>query len=219
MSAALSSLRRRLAAEDGYVVAVTAMMLAIGLLLATAAAIHGVATTDTAIRDLRERQAMAAAQAGLDTAVHRLNMLSTDARVALGVPVAQQCLVNVGNQLNVGNLVGSTCPPISGDLGNRESYSYVVNALPTLPAPCLLTCTQTISLDRRIVVTGSVGCPGSGCVQRRIAADVHAQITRRYLLSLGVTLLNSASLTLFTPGGRVECTAQPPVPSNPFSGC
>jgi hypothetical protein len=214
--------------ERGFVMGLLVMILALALMLLAVAATQAIRTTDTANRDRYSRQAVQAAEAGLDTAVYRADALSVDLRTVLNV--SNQCVAETGGLLTFLN-VGGWCPVVDEDLGNDISYSYRVSPVthvavpPTCPLLALVTCTVNHTLRRTVVSTGMAGpgCPnGSSCVKRRLMAKYTTSAQTTTLLPLlGLRILQNLSLQLYQrqTSSFTECSKAAAAGADPDNGC
>ncbi len=202
--------------EDGYVVAVTVLVLGIILAMAGAAVALAVRSVDTSNRDKRAARSLAAADAGLDVAHYRLNrtLLATK-KLALSPPstttnlddvlAIRDCLLVTIGGITPGTKFGTilasgetVCAATEKEpLGDGTSFSYrVANRFAVGAVPETLT--------RQVLVTGH----GPRGTQRRVLGTFRTRVNP----------LNKPT-TLFRLWRYVECSAQPPDPANPFSGC
>jgi Tfp pilus assembly protein PilV len=272
-------MRARLRDERGFALPVVLAIMVVALLLLVAMMSQNISATDTARRDVYQRQALQAAEAGLDLAEYRAYAVSLDARSLLTLqnnPLLTQCVVQVSGTLSVVQLptIGQWCDASASEgMGNGASYTYRISPpatvsfsstpgatrtcrsvlTPVLGAllantTCLLlgdlyTVTELDKVLRREVVSTGMagpGCPnGSGCVKRRLyatyrfGADSSIPIPANAgLLSLLGQLVTPIT-NLLTNGGDLrfniqlygrdssfkECSATPPTPANPASGC
>jgi hypothetical protein len=143
--------------EDGVAMPVTTWMLLVVSLLVTAFFAVSLQLSDTTNKDRSQKRALAAAEAGLQTAVHRLNLIRNPA-----VPTIM-CMTHQA----VLPLTGGECPPsIEEQLGNGASFYYYVTPE---GAPCLdlPVASGTSSTDRCVT---SVGIANG--VQRRLQVRV-----------------------------------------------
>jgi hypothetical protein len=118
----LRALRARLRSERGMAIPTVLMLLIVGLGMSSAAIMSTVQSQSSTNRDTRQKQAIAAADAGLDRAVYRENKLvptSSLPCVVLGAGGAGASL-----QLSTAGADG-WCPAISGTVGSN-SYTYRV---------------------------------------------------------------------------------------------
>ena len=203
--------------EDGYVVAVTVLMLGIILAMAGAAVALAVRSVDTSNRDKRASRSLAAADAGLDVARYRLNrtLLSTKglALSPTGTTTNLDSVLATLDCLSVA--IGGSAPGIkfgvtlaTGEtvcdatqqepLGDGTSFSYRVANRFAIGA------TIPETLTRQVLVTGH----GPRGTQRRVLGTFRTRVSP----------LNKPT-TLFRLWRYVECSAKPPDPANPFSGC
>lgn len=148
--------RGRFRSEQGVKLPVaTAMMLVISLFV-VAFFTTALQVNDTSVDDRASKRALAAAEAGLQTALYRLNRIGTNQPA--------QCLM--ANTWVVYN--GDACPGLEETVGNEASYTYYVtpemDRLPVAQRTCVVVPGQTLSgTDRCITVIGEA----SG-VQRRV---------------------------------------------------
>ncbi|MDQ3410050.1 MAG: hypothetical protein M3469_08730 [Actinomycetota bacterium] len=201
--------------EDGYVVAVTVLVLGIILAMAGAAVALAVRSVDTSNRDKRAARSLAAADAGLDVAHYRLNrtLLATK-KLGLSPPstttslddvlATGDCLaVTIGGS-NPGTKFGTilasgVCAATEQEpLGDGTSFSYRVANRFTIG----VTIPET--LTRQVLVTGH----GPRGTQRRVLGTFRVRVNAQ-----------NQPTTLFRRWRYVECSAQPSDPTNPFSGC
>jgi hypothetical protein len=222
-------IRRRLVRDErGFVMGLMVMILALALLLLSVAATQAIRTTDTANRDLNQRQALQAAEAGMDTAMYRADALSVDLRTILNV--GAQCVAETGGALSF-LPVGGWCPAVAENLGNGISYSYRVSPVAHVPSPAgcpliaLVQCTVNHSLRRTIVSTGMAGrgCPnGDGCIKRRLMAKYSTTAQTTTLLPLlGLRILQNLNLQLYQrqASSFTECSKAPAAGQDPDNGC
>jgi type II secretory pathway pseudopilin PulG len=150
-------MRASLRNENGVAMPVTTWMLLVVSLLVTAFFAVSLQLSDTTDKDRSQKRALAAAEAGLQTAVHRLNLIRTPP-----VP-ANMCMTHQA----VSPLTGGECPPSTVEqLGNGSSVYYYVTPegedCLDLPVP-----SGTSSTDRCVT---SVGIANG--VQRRLQVRV-----------------------------------------------
>ena len=142
----------RIEAEDGIVLP-TAMTVMLVLSLLTAAALGvSVNVSDTSKHDRRAKQALSAAEAGLQVAFYRMNQASSAA-----LP-ANRCLTTVAVVPGTAPAAAGECPGHTEQLGNGTSYTYYVT--PTLGATG--TCASVpgvtpLTTDRCITAVGTAG--------------------------------------------------------------
>jgi type II secretory pathway pseudopilin PulG len=202
--------------EEGYVVAVTVLVLGIILAMAGAAVALAVRSVDTSNRDKRAARSLAAADAGLDVAHYRLNrtLLATK-KLGLSPPstttnlddvlAIRDCLlVTIGGSTpgtKFGTILASgetVCAATEREpLGDGTSFSYrVANRFTIGTVPEILT--------RQVLATGH----GPRGTQRRVLGTFRTRVNPL-----------DKPTTLFRLWRYVECSAQPSDPTNPFSGC
>ena len=153
------SLKNNFSSERGVVLPAVLFVTLIGCSLAATAVASAIVSQRQSTHDRQVKRAMQAANAGLDTALYRLNMLE---------PSAGDCVVLSGGTLGKDSSAASMktmsdgskwCVAVTGELGDGESYSYRVSDL------------NSGASTRTIVATGMVGD-----VQRRIAATAKLQL-------------------------------------------
>jgi Tfp pilus assembly protein PilX len=146
--------RGRFRSEQGVALPVaTAMMLVISLFV-VAFFTTALQVNDTSVDDRASKRALAAAEAGLQMALYRLN------RIATNEPT--RCLTNTWVAPD-----GDACPGFTDTVGNEASYTYYVTPemaqLPAAQRTCVVLPGRTLAgTDRCITVIGTA----SG-VQRR----------------------------------------------------
>jgi Tfp pilus assembly protein PilX len=119
---------------------------------------------DTSVDSRSSKRALAAAEAGLQTAVYRLNLLNQSAQANAG-----NCLTTTWRAPT-----GGECPGQSDSLGNRAEYTYFVTPATTAgSAGCItLPGVATSASDRCITSVGT-----AGGVTRRVQTRVVQQPT------------------------------------------
>jgi Tfp pilus assembly protein PilX len=108
----MSSSGARLRDDDGVAMVVAMGALLVMLLLAGLAFDASTRSSASATRDVRAKHALQAAEAGLQTAVYRMNLLG---------PSAQACPAPNGT---VAAPTAGLCPPQGGTLGDGATFSY-----------------------------------------------------------------------------------------------
>ncbi len=197
--------------EDGYVVAVTVLVLGIILAMAGAAVALAVRSVDTSNRDKRAARSLAAADAGLDIARYRLNrtLLATKG-LGLSAP--------------------STTTNLDGVLATRDCLSVAITTLGTILPSGETVCAATekeslgdgTSFSYRVANRFTIGTALPEILTRQVLVTGHGpRGTQRRVLGTFRTRVNTQSqpTTLFRLWRYVECSAQPSDPANPFSGC
>ena len=221
LTRAMRSLKPRasaFAAEDGFAVPVALSILAIAAMMVASTIALATHNTDRADRDQDAVRAGQAADAGVDAALYRLNktLTASQAEGILNLPVSAvaetACVdVNVG-QVVKATLTGSWCDAVGGgeqlDGGVAggpsrvpASYSYRVSSGTNIGLDP--SNNQAHLVDRRIVSTGVVDD-----VKKRVIATARARIGN-----------NGNLLSVFEQIGYHVCTPEPPVASDPASGC
>jgi Tfp pilus assembly protein PilX len=148
--------RGRFGSQEGVALPVaTAMMLVISLFV-VAFFTTALRVNDTSVDDRASKRALAAAEAGLQMAMYRLNN-------RIGANQATQCLTTDWVPLD-----GDRCPGLTETVGNEASYTYYVtpelDRLPAAQRTCVVVPGQTLAgTDRCITAIGTA----SG-VERRV---------------------------------------------------
>jgi hypothetical protein len=173
--------------EDGILMPVLMMILAIALILIAVGAKSVAFSGDSANRDRLAKRAQQAADAGVAAALDRMDRL--DVTHGANGSSTLQCVGGSASALTLTAATsGSWCPAMTEDIGNGGSYSYTVR--PVTQAAGDTTTTWTL------VSTGS-----AGSVKRRVAVDSTA-LTGQPLVGhystvslLDLNLNNSATIT------------------------
>lgn len=221
----------RLRDESGIAVPMAMIVILVLLGLGLAATQASIAGLSQATRDRQAKRALAAADAGADAALWRLNhtVLAFDAQGLLNLSnpagtiqnvLQQGCVtVNAANidLLNTGAYTGdfnAILPDLnlpwcsassqggsSEDMGDGAEYTYKVSS-----AVRALSAGALVGMRRKVVVTGKV-----------------SNVTRRILVGLDLRLVSGSNWipqSLFQRTGWVECSAKPPAGSSaPDAGC
>lgn len=206
---------RRLTREDGF-----AVPLALSVILIVAA-FGGVAITlathniDRSSRDRASARALAAADAGIDTAAFRMAKLVLGSKInGLLDPGSQGALQAVTNQLeclsiSVGSavVVSSTgCPASAAERVDEEVNGDGVG--------------DPAEFRYWVKLGGNVGTPQAPLLERKVVAVGDADgVVRRVMATYRVDL-RAPVAALLTRTSWVECTAKVPAPgSDPAAGC
>ena len=207
--------------ESGYALPIVLLVTTLALILAASASFSALSATDTAGRDVRSKQAVMAAEAGLDAAMAHANNLSLDLDHVLDL--TQQCVVSTSGTLSVVvPTTGEWCTTVTENLGTGAKYEYRVSPVAHIGSglPAVLVGNWNGVLGRKIVSTGSIDCPGIRCVRRRLYVEITANASATGISLLGLNVLSSLNLQLYrrVAGTFRECT---PVAtgSSPDSGC
>jgi hypothetical protein len=174
---------RRLSGQEGVALpAAMGMMLVISLFIGAFFAL-AVRTSDTANQDRNAKRALAAAEAGLQTAIYRLNSIR---------PVIHPDACLTTGPVGVAELQPGECPAAPGDLGNGASYEYYVT-------PELDGLTPTLDANECVLLPGRTHDPRDRCVtsvgrvngvSRRVQTRISKQVFG--FPSLGVGLLGKS---------------------------
>lgn len=168
----MQRLRERLSREDGVVLVAAIGLLMVISLLVLAFGSSSIQLSDNSVRDQRSKRALAAAEAGLQAAVFRLNQY----RTPTGVP-GTSCM-RAAPELPV----SGECVAYTEDIGNGAQYTYYVTPYLGATGTCvILPGVPTSTSDRCVTVTGTVGG-----VSRRIQARVNEELTFAGFLNAGL---------------------------------
>jgi type II secretory pathway pseudopilin PulG len=194
--------RRRIwhgrAREEGFALPTALAVLVLLLIFSAIALTAGSSVSSTANRDARQKAAVAAAEAGVQTVMYRLNSLQqvldfhqpplpcivNTAAASAGASVTPPTL-----QAQAGVTINDQAwCPVSGPeaLGNGESFSYQLT--PILAASADLDGVEA-TLDRKVVVTGHA----SGFT-RRVRQDISAVDVSRLFKSFAAVAGNALNL-------------------------
>lgn len=171
----------RLRAQDGFAIPVVLGLLLVLLSLGAVVVLEATAANENVQRDTRVKRAVAAAGAGVDAALWRMNTftdVASDPSLGLSTCLASAAVgsgpavpgVTVDVAVQVGS--GYWCPPVTEELGNGESFTYRVSAIVGVDED-LGTIGPGSSIERTIVSWGTVGA-GADQVTRRVAVEARA---------------------------------------------
>lgn len=166
------ALRRLARSERGFAVPTVVMITVAGLSLAGATVIASTYAQRGSVRDQDSKNALAAADAGIATALYRQNKISTTQ--------GQPCVVTgIGAQLVPGSATADGwCPPQSGTVGGR-GYTYRVKPWTLVSSPSagakrqleVVSQGDSDSIRRRVEVVASAR-DGSGVFGNASAVGV-----------------------------------------------
>jgi type II secretory pathway pseudopilin PulG len=222
------SLRRRLAAEQGFLMPIAVWVLFLLLLLLAAALTWATGASDSAIRDQNEKAALQAAQAGMRMAVYEANGLGLDVSQianpnALNPDLLPgQCVVsaslNITKSIQTPVTGGSWCSPVRGQLGAGQTYCYQIGPLATATVSLDIRNLFSVTLSRTIVASGSAG-GATRWVSEQVSAPL--SVTQGGLSSLLSLVLSTTkeNLVLYKPVAGTYTEAKPTsgAPSGGFS--
>jgi hypothetical protein len=171
--------RARLGAQEGIaMVAALAVLMVVSLLLAAAVTV-GVQTVASARTDANNKSALEAAEAGLQVASYRMNMLAPDAAHCVGDAVASPDSTG-------------TCASSTYTLGNGASYRYWTTPAMGASGTCVgLTLTPAPYIAQRCITAQGTANGVVARSQTRMVAFVAAPL----FPIPGVTGLTSVSLS------------------------
>jgi hypothetical protein len=143
--------------ESGMAVATALMAMTVAFSFAGAAVVYSVNTQHGTVRDHNSKEAIAAADAGANVALMRMNQFSK------AVSTANPCIGLSGSLLVVTKAeADGWCPQLTGTVGN-STYSYRVGptaAACTVSTACVVSVGSANGVSRRVAVmlgTSSVG--------------------------------------------------------------
>jgi Tfp pilus assembly protein PilX len=176
-------IRRPIAAEDGVAMVVAVMVLFIVITLATAAIATTLSTSSTTKRDNNVKAALAVAEAGLQTAIYRLNILHPEEG-------NKYCVGQ--STVEVASVTGGYCKGITEELaGKSSSYTYWTSEALGSSATCVgqaITSEESVT-QRCVVAEGTVNG-----VKRRVSQRVAGFVARPLFKVHGVTGLKKVTL-------------------------
>ncbi|CAB4923545.1 unannotated protein [freshwater metagenome] len=152
------SLRRRAAQDDGIAMFTVVMVMAVLLVLGAALATSSLQSSTTVNGDELGVRALQAAEAGAQTAVHRLNMLQ---------PSSSNCITTVSSAPQTQSI---WCAATAAEsIGNGQSFTYQTSV------PSTSGCTgKTFGIgtsERCVVATGTVGGVTKKVIQRIVSSS------------------------------------------------
>ena len=182
-----SPIRNLLQSRDGVALPVASGMLLVISLLVVASLTASLRVNDTSVEDRSSKRALAAAEAGLQVAVYRLNLLSQSASDKSG-----SCLTTTW----VAPATNGECPPETETLGNGAQFSYYVTPANATTGCVTLPGAATSALDRCVTAVGRVNGV-SRRVQLRVT-NTSGPLTFKDIGLVGKSLVhagNSAEIT------------------------
>lgn len=213
------SARRALKGEAGFALPLALSILAIVGLFVAASIRFATHNTDRATRDRGTVRALAAADAGIDSAIYRMNKAITASPVEGLLPVAVGTLLEtscVTLDVNLGALAISA--PITGTSWCQETTVEEAVDGPASADERWSTATVRYQVSTGVNVALSGDPP---LIERRIIATGRvADVTQRAMATVHASVgTNGNLLSLFKQVGYVECSVERPDPSDPASGC
>jgi hypothetical protein len=207
---------RRASSDAGFALPLVLSILAITGLFITATIGFATHNTDRSLRDRSTVRALAAADAGLDAAIYRMNKAIVASQVQGALGLATAALAEVGcvdididlQIIVVEDLGNGWCPgstlteEVDGPATESEGWATANGSYQASTGIDLDTSAGSL-IERKIVATGTVG-----------------DVTQRVMGTVQLTLGSSGNLlALFKQVGYNECTPAPRDPSDPESGC
>ena len=202
--------------EAGFALPLAMIILSIVALFVAAAIGLATHNTDRATRDALSARALAAADAGLDAAVYRMNkaLVASQVQGVLGLPTAviaeSKCVTLTVNQFSVLEPVNGWCAEsatqnaeqVDGGADATQVWQPATFRYSTSIGVNVGT-TSAPLIQRRVVATGT-----AGDVQKRVMGTIHA------------TLGSSGNLVkVFEQVGYEQCVSATPTGTDPSSGC
>jgi hypothetical protein len=200
------------------VIIVTVLILVLVLGIATAAVSQAIQVSSKANRDPLVKAALQAADAGVQTAIFRLNSL---AQYLTNTTTTTPCVeATVDANANLTGLVleaalttgPSWCPASPAQrIGNGETFSYQMSPILTVRGNPADPDGLHYTLDRRIVATGTATGP-RGTLTRRVVQTVTAP--QPSLLFYDYALLGQSAVTVSGSAQVGSATTPAPIRSN-----
>lgn len=169
--------------DAGFAMYTVIMAMTVVLILSATLANGSVATITGVNKDEVAVRAFQAAEAGAQTALHRLNLIQ---------PTAGQCITTSAQTAQSGSTWCAATPPES--IGNGQSFTYQTSL--ASPTGCTGSSFGSATSERCIVATGAVAGITRRVVARVVASSGAQPFPVAGILGLnGVTLSNNAALS------------------------
>lgn len=186
--------------EAGIAIPIALAVLLAAVLLATAATGLAIQAIQTSRRDSSSKGAIEAANAGLRTAIYRLNTYQPDGNHCPTEPTNYQ----VGtNGAPTSTLCAPDGPDVSQGLGNGATFTYWISRAMQTGDPCTgASVSNSVSTVAQRCVTAVGTAHGvSARVQERVAAYTSAPAFPAAIFGTkAVTISNNVTITSDTPG-------------------
>lgn len=186
-----------LSREEGFAVATALIAMTVAFSFASAAVVYSVNTQRGTTRDHGSKEAIAAADAGANVALMRLNQFST------AVSGANPCVGVSSNVLVVTHAeVDGWCPQLTGTVGNA-TYSYRVGPSTTAcgqATSCVVAVGTSSGVSRRIEITLGTSTVGGALSKAGVLGQEEITLANNAEIRVGVgtngnvALSNSASI-------------------------
>ena len=183
--------------ESGMAVATALVAMTVAFSFASAAVVYSVNTQHGTVRDSGSKQAIAAADAGANVALMRLNQFSKS------VSAANPCVAVSGSLLVVTKAeLDGWCPTVSGTVGNA-TYSYRVGPSTTacsVSTSCIVSTGTASGVSRREEVTLGTSTVGGVLSKAGLIGQEDIRLENNVDVRVGVgtngniSLSNSASI-------------------------
>jgi hypothetical protein len=193
MRSRFALIRRSLSDEAGIVIPMTMAILTVALVLTLAAVVAATQANETSNHDASSKSALEAANAGLRTAVYRLDEYQ---------PSSNGCPTPTSSSVGTGAPTSTLCAPQTGTLGNGASYTYWVSEAmqgsDACAGPSVSGSVQSVG-ERCITAVGAANSVQAR-VQQRVAAYTSQPVFPTAMFGTNsVTIDNNAQLTTDTP--------------------
>jgi len=188
----LAKLKSRLADERGIVVPIALAMLLAALALTATAVMVASAASNTSQHDADSKAAIEAANAGLRTAVYRLDVYQ---------PSASGCPTPTATSVGTGAPTSTLCAPQTGTLGNGASYTYWVSEEMQSTDACTgpSVSSSVASVGQRCITSLGTADGVSARVQQRVAAYTSQPVFPTAIFGTNqVTVDNNVTITTDT---------------------
>lgn len=190
----MKRLRTRLADESGVAVPVALAMVLVALALTTSAVIVAEQSNQVSNRDANAKAALEAANAGLRTAVYRLDTYQ---------PASNGCPTPTASTVGTGAPSSTLCAPQTQTMGNGASFTYWVSEQMTSTDTCAgpSVASSTASVGERCITAVGTANGVSVRTQQRVAAYTSAPVFPTAVFgTTSVTVSNNATITSDTAG-------------------
>lgn len=183
--------------ESGMAVATALIAMTVAFSFASAAVVYSVNTQHGTVRDHDSKEAIAAADAGANVALMRMNQFST------AVSTANPCIGISGSVLVVTKAEpDGWCPQLTGAVG-QATYSYRVGPTTTactVSTSCIVAVGTSNGVSRRVEVTLGIGSVGGALSKAGVIGDEDIVLENNADIRVGVgtngnvTLSNGSSI-------------------------
>jgi hypothetical protein len=178
--------------ERGMAVATALIAMTVAFSFASAAVVYSVNTQHGTVRDHNSKEAIAAADAGANVALMRMNQFSK------AVSTATPCTGVSGSLLVVAKTeADGWCPQLTGTVGN-STYAYRVGPTTTacsVSTSCVVAVGTSNGVSRRIEVTLGTSTVGGAFSNAGVIGDEDITLSNSANIRVGVGTNGNVSLT------------------------